>query len=152
MSIRRAIKKYALHKRYLGLTCKEKRKCAYYKNILRKLTILFAVQTESEQRDRLLNVIRVIWIYRNVILTERIISRIPLVPSHRTIDSFSDVDIPNLFRFRSKIQFGLRIPQKIILPSRHTCSGEELLLVGLIRLSSASRLQDFEAVFGKSYS
>ena len=157
MSTRRAIKKYALHKRYLGLTCKEKRKCAYYKNILRKLTILFAVQTESEQRDRLLNVIRVIWIYRNVVLTERVLWRIPLVPLHRTIDSFSDVDIPNLFRFRSKIQLHrllqcLKIPPKIILPSRHTCTGEELLLVGLIRLSSASRLQDFEAVFGKSYS
>ena len=61
------------------------------------MTILFAVQTESEQRDRLLNVIRVIWIYRNVVLTERIISRIPLIPSHRTIDSFSDVDLGQRF-------------------------------------------------------
>ena len=93
---------------------------------------------------------RVIWKYWNVVLTERIPWRIPLVQSYRTINSFSDVDIPNLFRFKSKIQLHpllqcLKIPQKIILPSRHTytCVGEDLLLVGLKAILDEQVFGDF---------
>ena len=87
---------------------------------------------------------------------ERTIHRAPLIHQRRSIDSFADTDIPNLFRFRSKSQLwrlyrALGIGDKIVMPSRNTCSGQELFLVGIIRISSVRRLQDFEDIFGKPY-
>ena len=45
----------------------------------------------------------------------------------------------------------LSIPARIVMPSRHTCSGEELLLVGLLRISSVARLEDVEHIFHRNY-
>jgi hypothetical protein len=156
MPTRVNIKSYALHKRYLGLTCRESRIIAKYNRELRQLTILHSILGNGTEQDDIEMLMHMMWIRRNYIVKEKIIYRAPFVSLHRTIDSFSDVEVPNLFRFRSRQQLSrlivaLQIPEKIILPSRNTCTGEELLLVELIRISSVSRLQDFEAIFGKSY-
>jgi hypothetical protein len=80
-------------------------------------------------------------------MREKIVYRAPFVSLHRAIDSFSNVEVQHLRR----LVIALKIPEKIVLPSRNTCTSEELLLVGLIRFSSVNRLQDFEATFGKPY-
>jgi hypothetical protein len=53
---------------------------------------------------------------------EIVLFRAPLVNRKRAIESFTEMEIPNLFRFRSKEQLnrmliGLKIPDKIVLPS-----------------------------------
>jgi DDE superfamily endonuclease len=157
MPPRKSIKRYALHKRYLGMTCAELRKAGDWRKKLRTLTILHAVMDNQREKDDVMEIIHIVWMSINWLHTERVVPRPLLIPLHRTFDSFSDSDIPNLFRFRNRIQLrqlyiGLKIQDKIILPSRNICTGEELLLVGLIRISSVSRLQDLEVVFGKPYS
>ena len=45
------------------------------------------------------DVIYLLYILRYMLLKENIIYRAPFVSFYRTIDCFSDVDIPNLFCF-----------------------------------------------------
>ena len=87
---------------------------------------------------------------------ERRIPRVLLFRLNRTINSFSPTEIPDSFRFRSRHQLRqllelLKIPQRIRLPHRHSCTGEELLLIGLYRLSSTKDLVDLENTFGRDY-
>jgi hypothetical protein len=147
MPRRKSIKRYALHKRYLGMTCAEIRKTNALKKKIRTLTLMHSVMDNESDKDNVMEVIHIIWMFTNWLQTERVVLRAPLISLHRTFDSFSDSDIPNLFRFRTRTQLrqiytGLRIPEKILLPSRNTCTGEELLLV--------SRLSKQTSRFGSS--
>lgn len=104
MSTRVNIKRYALHKRYLGLTCRESRIIAKYSRELKQLTILHSILGNGTEQDDIEMSMHMMWIRRNDIMKEKIIYRAPYVSLHRTIDSFSDVEVPNLFRFRSRQQ------------------------------------------------
>ena len=159
MARRKSIKKYALHKRYFGMTCAEPRKANEFRMKMRTLTLLHSVMDNENDENTVMETIHILWMFTNSLYTERVVPRAPIISLNRTLDSFSDIDIKNLFRFRFRtgtqlrqLYIGLSIPEKVVLPSRNTCTGEELLLVGLIRMSSVSRLQDFEIVFGKPYS
>jgi hypothetical protein len=77
----------------------------------------------------------------------------------RTIDSFSDEEIPLYFRFRNKEQLhrlmrGFRIPMQIKLPKTgNIFEGEEVLLIGLYRLHRPTTLSDgsFKLIFGMGH-
>lgn len=153
MTIRLNIKRYALHKRYLGLTCRESRVIMKYNRQLRQLAIFHSSLENETERDDIQMLMLLMWTYRRDLMREKIIFRAPFVHMRRTICSFTDVEILNLFRFRSRQQLSrlneaLKILEKIVLPSHNTCTGEELQLVGLIRISSVNRLP---AIFGKPY-
>ena len=150
MPDRRIIKKNALHKRYLGLLCKESRRAELLTKRLRQLIMISCLLNYGADRNDVEAFLILVYMKRRMLLRENLIFRAPFVSLHRTIVSFSDVDVPNLFRFRSCKQLQLlyvclQIPARMSLPSRNTCSGEELLLVGILRISSASRLQDFDS-------
>jgi hypothetical protein len=80
----------------------------------------------------------------------------PMQRLYRTIDSFEDDEIPHLFRFRSKDQLralleGFGVPETVvILPQRYRFSGEEILLVSLLRMSRPYTVWDpvFKTLFG----
>ena len=133
-----------LCKRYLGL---ERRKVNDYRGKIFNLALLHSLFNHGSQKLEIKTVMHLHIVRRYWILREIVLFRAPLVNRKKTIESFREMEIPNLFRFRSKEQLnrmliGLKIPDKIVLPSRNTCSGEEMLLVGLIRISSVSRQQD----------
>ena len=77
----------------------------------------------------------------------------------RTIDSFSDEEIPVYFRFRSKEQLhrlmrGFQIPMQVKLPKTgNVFEGEELLLIGLYRLHRPTTLSEggFKLIFGMGH-
>lgn len=85
--------------------------------------------------------------------------RLPIIErKHRTIDSFSDDEIKQNFRFVTKEQLhrvflGLHFPDEVILPSRHRFHGQECFLVGLYRLRYPNTLYnaDWISVFGLNY-
>jgi hypothetical protein len=77
---------------------------------------------------------------------------------HRTIDSFKDEDIPNIFRFRNKAQLkalfdGLGFPLLFKGKKGHKYSGEEVLLLGLFRLANPipSTHATYVAIFGYAH-
>ena len=139
------------------MTCKEKRIANRdLKRIKQLILILAAVDdnpTKAEMEE--LIVISMIF-YRR--LTEKVVVMQPdrVIHPRVTILSFSSIEIPSTFRFRSTEQLvrlynSLNIPAKIVMPSRHTCSREELFLVGLTRITSVTRLQDFERIFHRGH-
>ena len=75
---------------------------------------------------------------------------------HRTIDSFTEEEIPIYFEFRSKeqlhnLKLGFRIPDRIKIPETgNIFHGDEFLLVGLYLLHLPSTLSDscFKVLFG----
>ena len=78
---------------------------------------------------------------------------------YRTIASFEDTDIRQLFRFESKEQLqklltGFRFPDKMPGMVRNKFSGEEVLLCGIYRLHSVNVLGDagWQEVFGMTQS
>jgi DDE superfamily endonuclease len=156
MPPRRSIKCYSLHRRYLGLSCKEKRFLLFEYQRIQRLMVLLAVANEADRPD-LEEIVAIAVALHRQRRYEQIIPR-PVQAQHekRTIASFSETEIPNKFRFRSSAQLfrlynALRIPEKIVMPSRHTCTGEELFLVGLMRISSVARLEDIEHIFHRNY-
>ena len=157
MAKRRSIKSYSLHRRYLGMSCKEKRITKRDLKRIQQLILLLAAVD-----DDVTNVEIEEWIVISIIfyrrLTEENVVMQPARVIHPriTIQSFSSIQIPSTFRFRStdqsvRLHNSLGIPAKIVMPSRHTCSGEELFLVGLTRISSVARLQDFERIFHRGH-
>ena len=79
----------------------------------------------------------------------------PIDRKFRTINSFEDTEIRQLFRFENKEQLnrlvtGFRFPTKMPGPQRHKFSGEEILLCGIYRLHSVNVLGDagWVEVFG----
>ena len=82
----------------------------------------------------------------------------PIVSRNRTIESFNGEEIPSYFRFRGKGQLyqllnGFEFPDFLYTKSRHKFSGEEVLLIGLYRLSHVGRLHcgSFVEIFGFAY-
>ena len=78
-----------------------------------------------------------------------------LESKHRTIDSFSDEDLPGSFRFHTKDQLhalvtGFQIPEKMTSTEGCVFSGEECLLVFLYRLRRPTTTTDlaFKTIFG----
>jgi len=66
---------------------------------------------------------------------------------NRTINSFDDEHIISNFRFRNKEQLqrlltGFEFPEEFVGPYGHTYKGEEVLLVGLYRLSRINTTDD----------
>jgi hypothetical protein len=61
MTTRVNIKRYALHKRYLGLTCRESRVVAKYSRQLTGLTILHSSRQDGTERDDVEIVMLMIW-------------------------------------------------------------------------------------------
>lgn len=156
MAPRQTIKSYSLHRRYLCLSCREKRLLTFEYLRLQKLLVLLALVDEVEmvQIEEIVVIAVALFVRRR---DERIVPR-PVQPAFekRTIASFSETEIPNKFRFRNVAQLvrlynALSFPFKIVMPSRHTCSGEELFLVGLMRISSVARLEDLEHIFNRNY-
>lgn len=75
----------------------------------------------------------------------------------RLIDSYNDVDVKLHFRFNSaeqlrRIVTGFQLTQSYTLPSRHSFSGEEALLILLYRFHYPERYVDIEREFGRDYS
>ena len=132
------------------MSCKEKRIAKRDLERIKQLILLLAAVDDDVTKVEIeeLIVISIIF-YRK--LTEENVAMQParVIHPRMTIQFFSSIQIPSTFRFRSADQLvrlynSLGIPAKIVMPSRHTCSGEELFLVGLTRISSVARLQDFE--------
>jgi len=81
---------------------------------------------------------------------------LPLIGrTYRTIDSFEDTEIRQLFRFENKDQLhrlliGFRFPKEIKSTVGNKFSGEEVLLCGIYRLHSVNVLGDagWQAIFG----
>jgi len=79
-----------------------------------------------------------------------------IMSKHRSIDSFTDSEIVSYFRFRSKSQLhalceGFQFPAAMYDSiSRHKFSSEEVLLVGLYRMSHTNRYDDgaYREIFG----
>ena len=151
-----SIKSYALKSRYLGLTVQEKRKASNYRRWIRQLIIIQAVDGTGAEAAELEEVTEILILMYVKLTRERRIPRIPIPRQNRTIESFSDIEISDCFRFRNRLQLHqlkslLKIPDNFNLPYRHSCTGEELLLVGLYRLSSTKDLIDLEITFGRDY-
>ena len=138
------------------MSCREKRLLNNENLRLQKLLVVLALVDEV---DRVL-IEEIVVVAVALILRRRDEQVIPwpVQPAFekRTIASFSETEIQNKFRFRNVAQLvrlynALGIPAKIVMPSRHTCSGEELFLVGLLRISSVARLEDLEHIFYRNY-
>jgi hypothetical protein len=152
------IKALSLRRRYVGLTARDR----IVINSLRwKVSILSGVY-------KMLNCFRDLPIIRNFQKTAikrmlihyylsyskaiapppQLTSALPPIQRlYRTIDSFSDNEIPQYFRFRTKDQLhrlcaGFRFHEAIVMKSRHKFTGEEVLLVSLYRLHQPTTLGD----------
>lgn len=138
------------------MSCREKRLLEFeYLRLQKHLVLLALVDDVDMVHIEEIVVIAVALFVRR--RDERIIPR-PVQPAFekRTISSFNETEIPNKFRFRNAAQLvrlynALSTPVKIVMPSRHTCTGEELFLVGLLRISSVARLEDLEHIFHRNY-
>jgi hypothetical protein len=128
MGVRKPIKKYALHKRYLGISGKDARVVVIWRRRIRGLFLRY-ILSDGADREIFAGILIASIEFQRSIARERIIPRAPINSRRRTIDSFADIDIPNIICFRSIIQLwrlyqALKIPDKIVMPSRNICSGQ----------------------------
>ena len=97
--------------------------------------------------------------HRIVAVPKELDAKLPKIRNlRRTIDSFTDEEIPVYFRFRSKEQLhrlmrGFQIPMQVKLKTGNIFEGEELLLVSLYRLHRPTTLSEgsFKLIFGMGH-
>lgn len=56
MARRKSVKKYALHKRYLGMTCAELRKANELRTKMRTLTLLHSVMDNENDKNTVMEI------------------------------------------------------------------------------------------------
>ena len=66
---------------------------------LQQIIMVYSTMNAGVDKNDIEDVIYLLYILRYMLLKENIIYRAPFVSFYRTIDCFSDVDIPNLFCF-----------------------------------------------------
>lgn len=137
-------------------------KATYLKKLLSDLTIIYSstgtFHTMIYEVCRQLQEIK--GEYVSTLCTDVDYMSVPLpkvVRKHLTIADLPQ-DVITMFRFRSKSDLyevftGLQFPIKMKAPSRHTYGGEEVFLLGLLKLSFPTTTGSmlFEQVFGLYY-
>ena len=114
-----SIKSYALKSRYLGHTVQEKWKANKHRRWIRQLVIIQAINGAGAEAAELEEVTEIIILMYIKLTRERRIPRIPIPRLNRTIESISDIEISDCFRFRNR----LHLQQlKLLLKAIFMCS------------------------------
>lgn len=154
--LRKTIKEYSLKKRVLGLTALEKlkikhleKKFDFYKKVLNSMIDLLPFCLN--------NIISIIVEHNNLIYEPANIQIPRNIRVTRTVDSYCESDIPNLFRFRNKQQLKdlireINLPEMCRLNNGIIMYGEEMLLFTIRRLIFPNRLDDLCKEFGSDNS
>ena len=95
-----SIKSYALKSRYLGHTVQEKWKANKHRRWIRQLIIIQTINGAGAEAAELEEVTEIIILMYIKLTRERRIPRIPIARLNRTIESISDIEISDCFRFR----------------------------------------------------
>jgi hypothetical protein len=101
--LRRPIKLYALHKAYLGLSCRERFRIHRYQKFIR---ILFGallseeIYGDSDSISELEDGLEVVSLMYYRLTRERVVHRIRMERLSRIFQSFCEYELNNLFRFR----------------------------------------------------
>ena len=158
-------KKLDVKRRHHALTSLERIHLFYSEINILRLSVLYR-QLKSAglkvQMKRLLPVIQQFLQSNDRIrmIDSRILwGKVPkLIRRHRTIDSFRDEEILPFFRFKTKeqlhrLRIGFRFPKFLRTNKREKFSGEEVLLVGLKRLSFPNRTYEkhWQTDFGMTH-
>ena len=123
------------------------------KKWFREFIMLHAIVDQSDEAD-IEEILEMIALSRLHLTTERRIPRMEIVRLNRTIESFSPQQLDNGCRCRShedmrRLLNELQVPDRCIFGNRSTCTGEELLLIGMWRLCSREDLYDLVKTFGR---
>ena len=150
---KKPIKSLSLHRRHLGMTSLERIKAQKLKQMIvyatNGLKVLHAVtSTNNSHQENAIKVLKIALVammlqYQRLCYVKLEDMMNPLryfEPKNRTIDSFREDEIHLYFRFRSRDQLrrlvdGFQFPQFMVTDSGHRFTAEEVLLVGLHRLS-----------------
>ena len=160
------IKQLSLRRRYCGVTARWRTKLRELRAIILKAGLINLILRKHDAEKKYQDFMFVTMLYYLVqyqtLMTPNpeLFLKLPEIRSrHRTIESFTDSEIVSYFRFRDRQQLrtlcsGFQFPDIMrCCHSRHKFSGEEVLLVGLYRMSHCSRYDDggFREIFGFDY-
>jgi hypothetical protein len=170
--LRPSIKKLSLLRRHHGLTVRAQYQARRLGKVIVRLVRLesqlkslpaesYAAVVDPEQMIKLRQVIGLLFLkYRSTAMIRQDELQAPIERAsnyyrdgRRSIESFAASEIPLKFRFRNASQLqrlleGFQFPETMHDSAGHKFSGEEVLLLGLYRLSTAKPLSDMEEVFG----
>lgn len=155
MSIkRRCIKKYSYRKRFLGISAADNVKIHQVKH---KIAMFLVLSEDLPPEIALSGMVTLFKEYKSLVYEPDYHLEPPPALRRRTIDSYSESDVPHSFRFRSTDQLSillrlLQFPPTVVLLNGSVLSGEEVFLFGLRRLSYPSRYHDLIDEFGGEFS
>lgn len=150
---RKKRREYSLLYRYLGMRPNDLHRERQLLKYFRDFIMLEAIVDQEEEAE-IDEIMEMICLSHVNLTTERRVPRMEIVRLDRTIDSFSIEELDNGCRIRShadmrRLLYVLQLPDRCKLGNRSTCTGEELLLIGMWRLCSREDLYDLVKTFGR---
>ena len=164
--VRPKIKSLSLRRRHFGMNCNDMVYLADLQHKLIEVSLLYKALSSriDEDGERIDKIKAIIIMISNEIdevirVPATLYDRLPrVVNSSRTLDSFSDEEIPTNFRFRDKDQIRRLLtafccPQYIMSKFGHKFLTEELFLVTLFRMHYPGLSTDatYRSIFGWPY-
>lgn len=151
---RKVRKQYSLLYRYLGMRPNELYRERNLKKWFRNLILLDAIVDDRSDEAEIEEILEILFMNILHLTTERRVPRMDIVRLNRTIESFNVQELDNGCRCRShedmrRLLHALELPDRCTLRNRSTCTGEELLLIGMWRLCSREDLYDLVKTFGR---
>ncbi|CAN0028606.1 unnamed protein product [Phaeothamnion confervicola] len=160
VSLRRNIGELSLHRRSGGLNARERVMEGRLAGLATAFFVLADMEREGEgsensEADEMDEDATTFLLFRQDMLTARLIERPPYVFHRKTFADYGEAECYNRMRFRRedlpRLQHVLGIPDVLHGKNRALYLGEEALVFLLLRMAYPDRLSDFEEEFGRDY-